>query len=330
MIICSCIKVFISGCRIWSRYCNISVFWNGSITHKILDGFSKVKWHKAITGSLTMVMCGLAFYINPVVVKADLGKNEVERTAEERKSDLDKIEGIQKSETKVEQIQPQPEPKTETKKEEQEVSQQKKVTIEKEKEDKSTKEVVEEPKKQSAWQEIPLCETESPVKTYMDDVKITARYSEQWKLFNEAKFGEVITDEIGFQYVLGNNPDTDEDMKYYTVALGTYYMDYVGQKFRITMENGFQFGAIVGDIKSDAHTHAGNKSSDVPKREGHNSNACVAGSNDMIEFIIDAQTMMEFYPGRNGLANNGTMNYNFDEEHMFEGKITKIEVLAEE
>lgn len=194
---------------------------------------------------------------------------------------------------------------------------------------KKVEEVAVKETKPSAWKNIDLCETVSPHKTYMDDVTITARYSEQWKLFNEAKYGEVVTDDIGFQYIEGVDPDTGEPMKFYTVALGTYYLSHIGEKFRVTMANGFQFGVITGDIKSDAHTHAGNNTANVKAREGHNINGCLAGSNDMLEFIIDAEKMKTVYPGANGLANNGSMNRDFDGGHQFSGAVAKIEVLAE-
>jgi hypothetical protein len=188
---------------------------------------------------------------------------------------------------------------------------------------------------ESAWQEIPLCDTKYSTKTYMDDEKITSRTSEQWKLFNESKWGDVITDDIGFQYILGTDPDTGEEMKFYTVALGTYYMDHIGQKFRITLESGFTFGAIIGDQKSDAHTHAGSESASLLETmtdeeiSAHNPNKCLAGSNDALEFIIDSDVLYSYFPGKNGYANSGSMNYDFDDEHMFSGKIVKIEVLTD-
>lgn len=329
LIVLFSVKIFLSGCRIVGRHLNLDLYWKDSWLHKVLNCAGKIRISKAIECISIVGVCCLSIFINPVIVQADkTGKENVNMMAQDE--GISKIEGDGKVATPDK---PKETEVKETKESKEEVKgiETKEETIETAK---TAEKTVEEKKpeeeiKPSAWQDIPLCETVSPVKTYMDDVKITATASEQWKLFNEAKYGEVITDEIGFQYIEGIDPDTGKPMKFYTVALGTYYMSRIGEKFRVTMENGFQFGVITGDMKSNSHTHAGNNSNNV-KREGFNPNYCVAGSNDMLEFIIDAEKMKQTYPGRNGLANNGTMNANFDEEHMFEGRITKIELLVEE
>lgn len=280
-----------------------------------------IRINKIVESVCVLCVCALSVCINPIPVQAD-------KTGQQNIEVMSQDEGIAKIEKLGQIEEPKKEEKEEPKKEviDEEQKQEEKKEPEKVEEPVEKKE---EPKKESAWKDIPLCETISPVKTYMDDKKITLTTSEQWKLFNEAKYGEVITDDLGFQYIEGEDPDTKEPMKFYTVALGTYYMSRMGEKFRVTMENGFQFGVITGDMKSNAHTQPGNNSANV-EREGFDPTYCVAGSNDMLEFIIDSDKMKEIYPGRNGLANNGSMNANFDDEHMFEGRIVKIELLVEE
>jgi hypothetical protein len=76
-------------------------------------------------------------------------------------------------------------------------------------------------------------------KSFMDYRTLTNRQSKQYALQQSA-----YTDEQGFRRYNG----------YYMIALGTYYTNGVGERFRITLEGGQSFLAITGDIKSDAHT----------------------------------------------------------------------------
>lgn len=279
------------------RHCDMSLLWKDTWLHRLLSQCQGIRFSRAMTGGLAMAVCACAIVVNPKV-------QQIRPVAKAEQTELKNTEKV--DETVVDSKE-----------------------VNKKDSAKKVEEVAVKETKPSAWKNIDLCETVSPHKTYMDDVTITARYSEQWKLFNEAKYGEVVTDDIGFQYIEGVDPDTGEPMKFYTVALGTYYLSHIGEKFRVTMANGFQFGVITGDIKSDAHTHAGNNTANVKAREGHNINGCLAGSNDMLEFIIDAEKMKTVYPGANGLANNGSMNRDFDGGHQFSGAVAKIEVLAE-
>lgn len=76
-------------------------------------------------------------------------------------------------------------------------------------------------------------------KSFMDYRALTNRRSRQYALQQNA-----YTDEQGFRRYEG----------YYMIALGSYYASSVGERFRITLENGQSFLAITGDLKSDAHT----------------------------------------------------------------------------
>lgn len=356
-------KAMHSGIYILKRYMDASIFWNGGYLHNLIKEFLGIKIPKyAKASAYTVLICStmvMGITINPkpepakaeeetaiAKVKSGDDQDKVKLNTEVEVTDLKRIseekkkqeseqkqtdtkqkakEDAEQKETKEETTTTKAKEEEEKKPTEQKKEEEEKKTTEQKKEEEEKKQEPE--KKPTIWENIPLCDTISPVKTYMDDVKITARNTEQWRMFNEAKFGEVITDDLGFQYIEGIDPETNKPMKFYTVALSTYYLDHIGQKFRITMTNGFVFGAITGDIKSDAHTHAGNQS-DIVERKGKDSDRCLAGSEDMLEFIIDESIMLNAWPTFNKYASNGSLNKNYDEAHMFEGSIAKIEVLV--
>lgn len=76
-------------------------------------------------------------------------------------------------------------------------------------------------------------------KSYMDYRAITCPSSKQYEMQQEAW-----TDELGLRRY-GD---------YYMVALGTFYAQSCGETFRITLDSGFSFDVITGDIKDDKHT----------------------------------------------------------------------------
>lgn len=76
-------------------------------------------------------------------------------------------------------------------------------------------------------------------KAYMDFRSIKDRTSAQYQLQQEAW-----TDEQGFRRY-GDR---------YMIALGTFYSKQCGGVFRITLESGASFEAVVADIKADADT----------------------------------------------------------------------------
>lgn len=100
-------------------------------------------------------------------------------------------------------------------------------------------------------------------KSWMDWRSITYRNSRQWRIQQIA-----YTCDIGFRRVDG----------LYMVALGTYFLHHgVGEVFDITLSSGITFRAVVGDIKSDAHTD--------PTNRFHMSDGSV------VEFIVDRYVM---------------------------------------
>lgn len=102
-------------------------------------------------------------------------------------------------------------------------------------------------------------------KAYMDYRKITNKSSAQWSYRKKA-----ITDENGMRRI---NDD-------YCVALGTYYTSSCGDRFKIVLDSGMSFTAIVCDIKDKKHTN--NTNQYVPMN-GNRGN--------LIEFIVDVRKL---------------------------------------
>ena len=73
----------------------------------------------------------------------------------------------------------------------------------------------------------------------MDYRKITHTNSKQYELQQECW-----TDELGLR-----RHGSD-----YVIALGTYFSDTVGDRFKVHLDNGNSFYATIGDIKADSTT----------------------------------------------------------------------------
>jgi len=132
--------------------------------------------------------------------------------------------------------------------------------------------------------ELPT-EATGEFKTYMDYRKITDKTSKQWNLQQLAT-----TNEKGFRVFNGR----------YLVAVGSYYANEVGKELKITLDNGFVFYAMVGDIKMDIHTDANNQ--------------YVPINGNIVEFIVDIDKLDPITKKLGDVSNLG-----------FEGKIVKIE-----
>lgn len=78
-------------------------------------------------------------------------------------------------------------------------------------------------------------------KTWMSYTSVTATGSPQYHLLNHEN---AYTDEENFRKI-GD---------YYCVALGSFYSTNIGDRFRITFENGQSIKVILGDQKADRHT----------------------------------------------------------------------------
>ncbi|MCM1578415.1 MAG: hypothetical protein NC078_06425 [Ruminococcus sp.] len=116
-----------------------------------------------------------------------------------------------------------------------------------------------------AEESLPLPDVDTGFKTYMDYRAITNKRSAQYKLQQQA-----YTDEQGLRRI-------DDDV---CVALGTGYASKCGERFEITLDSGNTFTAIVGDIKSDAHTDSTNRYVELSEGRG-----------DMVEFIVDTKEL---------------------------------------
>lgn len=115
---------------------------------------------------------------------------------------------------------------------------------------------------------VPNCDTS--FKAYMSYKCITNKASDQYKLQLSAW-----TDDMGLRRV----------DNYYLVAMGTYYSNTIGDKFRITLEGDKTFDVMIGDIKADIHTDKNNMYSPV-----YDSNGKFRSAN-VIEFIIDTKSV---------------------------------------
>lgn len=112
--------------------------------------------------------------------------------------------------------------------------------------------------------EIPNLDTS--FKAYMDYRCITDETSKQWEIQQKAW-----TDSDGFRRV-------GED---YLVAMGTYYTDECGTRFRIIFENDNEITVTVGDIKDNTDTDYRNQYTAVYDSNGNFYSA------NVLEFIVD-------------------------------------------
>lgn len=127
-------------------------------------------------------------------------------------------------------------------------------------------------------------------KSYMDYRCITNTRSEQYKLQQDCW-----TDKSGLRRC-GDD---------YVIALGTFYADEIGDRYKITLANDTSFYAVVGDFKADKHTDKNNQytpTSDVGK--------CV------VEFIVDTKSLDKSAKRMGDISYCGSK---------FKGNIKKIE-----
>lgn len=107
---------------------------------------------------------------------------------------------------------------------------------------------------------LPLPQVEGLKKTFMDYRKITREGSEQLKLQARA-----YTDHQGFRKV--------DD--YYLVAMGTFYVENIGDRFEIEIGGKKFIKVMAGDVKADQHTDSKNQYHSIDK--------------SVIEFIVDTR-----------------------------------------
>lgn len=110
---------------------------------------------------------------------------------------------------------------------------------------------------------VPLGDTS--FKSYMSWKAITNTDSKQYKLQKSCW-----TDKKGLRRYKQD----------YVIALGSYYADYIGQRFTITLDTGKTFTAVVGDFKADKHTDETNKYTPMEDNK-----------KNVIEFIVDTDEL---------------------------------------
>ena len=116
--------------------------------------------------------------------------------------------------------------------------------------------------------DIPTCNTE--FKTYMDYRCITDKTSAQYELQQFAW-----TDEDGFRRI-------DND---YIVAMGTYYAENVGDRFKITLDTDNEITVTIGDIKQDIHTDYFHQYTPMYDENG------IFFSGNVLEFVVDTDVL---------------------------------------
>lgn len=118
--------------------------------------------------------------------------------------------------------------------------------------------------KTAVYRNMKVPDGDTAFKSYMDYGTITNKRSAQYKLQ-----AECWTDKNGLRRY--------DDM--YVIALGTYYTDSIGEQFKITLDTGKTFKAVVGDFKADRHTDKLNQYTPMDGRK------CVC------EFVVDVSAM---------------------------------------
>lgn len=104
--------------------------------------------------------------------------------------------------------------------------------------------------------ELRLPDNFKQAKHYMDYRCITDTSSNQWKLQQQA-----YTDGDGFRRIEND----------YLVAMGSFYVDKIGNRFIIELDSGKKITVRAGDMKSDNHTDSSN----------------MTENGNLLEFIVD-------------------------------------------
>lgn len=142
-------------------------------------------------------------------------------------------------------------------------------------------------------QEMNVPNKDSTFKAYMDYRTITDVTTKQWELQQIA-----YTDCQGLRCIDG----------YYCVAMGSFYINELGDKFLITLEDDTTIAVIAADYKADIHTNATNQYVQLEN-----------GDINIIEFIVDEDVLNA------EIAHKGSIHYYGN----FSGNITKIERIIE-
>ncbi len=140
--------------------------------------------------------------------------------------------------------------------------------------------------------EFSVPDIDTSFKTYTDYRCITDKTSKQYEIRNQC-----YTDDDGMRRLISNND--------YIIALGTYYTNQAGERFKVTLSTGVEFYATVGDIKK-------NKDTDE-------SNRYVQENGNLIEFHIDEEVIPKM------ITKLGDVSY----LEQFKGQVIKVEKVIE-
>lgn len=127
--------------------------------------------------------------------------------------------------------------------------------------------------------------------------------------------GKTITNKESAQYCFIQKCRIDDNGLYrmdddYVVAMGSYYSTYIGQRFRVTLDNGNSFFVSLGDCKSDVHTD------DLHQYRAAGYNGT---KKNVVEFIVDTKS----------LDNEVAFTGNVGAYPFFKGNIASIERVDE-
>ena len=131
--------------------------------------------------------------------------------------------------------------------------------------DDSTKLALEMERKLREEPEFEIPSGDTAFKSYMSYRAITNTRSAQYQLQQKCW-----TDDEGLRRL---NDD-------YVIALGTYYAEYIGERFKITLDTGESFTAVIGDFKADRHTDS--------KHQYYDSGN---GRKNIVEFVVDTREL---------------------------------------
>lgn len=165
-------------------------------------------------------------------------------------------------------------------------------------EDKNDKEKVNNNSNITTYESCEVPDFDTSFKGYMDYRCITDKTSAQYEFQEQAW-----TDANGLRRV---NDD-------YMVAMGTYYTEECGSRFKIGFESGIEVTVFVADIKQDCHTDEKHQYTPV-----YDTNGDLFSAN-VLEFIVDTEK----------LPNDVALYGSIDRIEYLQGNIRYIERIIE-
>lgn len=129
-----------------------------------------------------------------------------------------------------------------------------------------------EPKLTVKYTSLGVPSINSSFKTWMSYKAITKKSSPQYKFTRTWGW----SDAEGFMRCSGER-DLGIEQDYYLIALGSYYGDKIGTKYRITLDTGKVFYGALADCKNNRHTNS--------------TNQYVQKNGNVVEFLVDTSKL---------------------------------------